>query len=243
MPALLQDALDAATKTRSNCDVAPDDKTAEPIEDSCLVFDFIKLAAATAAASTAGSKQGSLNPINAAGAGYSELQQQGYKNSDEKHYSLQHRSIPAQHQTLNRAVLPKVETENDHEISTLKQSMVPYGQRQQNFVSGIPSRQPSKSPLQDAVNTLSLSSDKLGIGERANWLLQDLECGQSGIDLVQVRVANLSRHESSKEVHHSARRIDRCRMSEGPFGRTWAGRDGGILAEMLQEGPHKDHGR
>jgi hypothetical protein len=99
-------------KTRNNCDLEPSDYTAEPTEDSILVLDFIKLAAATAAASTAASKRGYQGPMNADGPVINKSQQ-GCKSFNEKNRRLHNRISPAQQQILNPAVLPAVHTETD----------------------------------------------------------------------------------------------------------------------------------
>ena len=240
--AVLQDAMDALPKTRSSCDLEPTYDAAEPTEDSCLVLDFIKLAAATAAASNAASKRGNQNPSNAAVAGINESQQ-GCTSLDAKPSPLNHYINPAQQQILNLAVLPAVQTENGSDSPILRRSMMPDGPRQQNFVSGTRTasrRQWSSPPRQDAVGIRRLSSDSVISGSKAKLLLQDLECGQSGGDLVQVRVAQHARRDLWTEAHQSDRRMGRGKMHEGPFGRTWAGRRGGLLAEVLLEGPHGD---
>jgi hypothetical protein len=77
-------------------------------------------------------------------------------------------------------------------------------------------------------------------GGGANLLKQDLECGQSGGDLVQVRAAQFARHGSWIGPHHGAWKLDSGRSREGHFVRSWTGTSSGLLAGVLLEDEDED---
>ncbi len=223
-------------KLRSNRQqLAPENNTAEPAEDSCLVLDLIKLAAATGAASTSANKQGSQKPTNIADAVImaAESLQDG-KKLDVKR-GLQHGVSPVQHQAPTRSsvVLPTVHIDSDCDSPIGQGFLVSNGQRRRNCRSGATYRPlQNRSPFQDPVAI----HDSVAQKRDPSLLLQGLECGQSGGDLVQVRVAQLARNELWTGAHHRSWKLNIGRMPEEPFARSWVGRNSGLLDGLLCEG-------
>ena len=226
--------MDAAT--RCNCDLNQDYNAAEPHEDSSLVLDFIKRAAANSTASTLASLLDDQDMTNAADVNIkiTESQQRDgskYLPSDarEKIVWSQHRVSPVP------VVLPAVHSESDSEGS-----MPSYGQSQQRHNPGITSGwQRWSRTRQDPAGISYVRSGRAVGAEGSKLLLQDLECGQSGGDLVQVRVAQRARHELWTGVHHSSWQREGGLRAEWPFRRSWAsGRNSGLLAEVPLEGSH-----
>ena len=215
---------------RSNLE--PGDKTDEPVEDSCLMLDFIKLAAATGATTKASSNQIDQMQTNSADAcTIGTEDQQGQKHLEE---------------LLNQTLLvpPAKTTESDlnYDSSTPQGSINTYEQRQLKQSAGITfRRQWNRHPPLDPVRVHRLSSGSVFQGVKSKLLLQDLECGQSGGDLVQVQVAQLAGHGSWDSSHYSEWNMDSS-TREKPFCKfsSWAGRNSGLLAGVLLDDAYED---
>jgi hypothetical protein len=250
------------TTTRCTCDLEPNEKSAQSSEDSSLVSDFIKLVAATgtATASTAAPERGNQKLTDVSDdCMRSNESQQEYQGKGEKYGWLQH-CISTVQQNIPSPVaftLPAVhsESDRDNDSPTRQESMpdsdsdslVSYGQMQKKMFDRTTSMRRGSTglpPLQDPVGIYcpSASVDRTG---SAKLLLQDLECGQSGRDLVKVRVAHLARHDLWTGAHHNSWSLNSCSRPqyEKPLVRAWSGslRNSGWLADHPLAGSHHHH--
>ncbi len=205
------------------------------------MLDFIKLAAATSATSKASSNQIEQLQTNIGTEG-----QQGQKHLKELGSQLPHCQCVSLVSELNQnlLVLPTKKTESDwdYDSSTAQGSTITYEQRQQKQSARITfRRRRNRLPPLDSVGENRLSSGSVFQGVKSKLLLQDLECGQSGGDLVHVQVAQLAGHGSWVGSHYSEWNMDSS-TREKPLCKSasWAGRNSGLLAGVLLEEAYED---
>jgi hypothetical protein len=231
---------------RSDPPVAQEDNSAEPAENSNLVLDFIKLAAATATASAAANKRSDQKSMHASGASITanDLQQESkFLPVDERYGWSYRRASSVQQHVFNPVVLPAVHSESDSDSSALQRPMIPQAgsQSQELCLPRTSFRRPrwisGRSFLTDpaSIDLDDLTSNSVEMGGGAKLLLQNLECGQSGSDLVQVSVTQLARHElwtgnhhsswTRRLTHHSGSWTRKPRTDFSPVG-SWTARNG-----------------
>ena len=139
---------------------------------------------------------------------------------EEKHRWLQRRRSLIRLQNSNDQDPER--GEGKERTPPLSQKIVSKSQFQPPRSPATVKRQRIKLPARNQDCSRLLSDKEIG-KERIESVIQDLEGGGSGGDLVQVRIAHISDRESWTGVHQSRRLLGKERMLKEQYSRSWAG--------------------